>query len=211
MRTALMLLQPLPFIAVAWPSAARSEAVNVFSMEVADVLSARAVEVSFASALSVVTAASDSSSGATADGTSSGGGHPLSNLKRSSEERPRSTPPVELSHMLKSQLLDYVPADMGTEERGPSSLGGMPMLQHSHTINVASLRMGSRDVGSTLDAAVERVLHLDVGPTDHVLRRFSSTSAASRGKRRHRDASCLIMMLRGLCCVGWRKSLQPGC
>lgn len=170
----------------------------MFSMEVADVLSARAVEVSFASALSVVTAASTSSGGGgAANGTSSGGGHPLSNLKRSSEERPRSTPPDELSHMLKSQLLDYAPADIGTEERGPSSLGGMPMLQHSHTINVASMRMGSRDVSSTLDAAVERVLHLDVGPTDHVLRRFSSTSAVSRGRQHNNPHAlcgcCLIL------------------
>jgi hypothetical protein len=153
-------------------------------MEVADVLSARAVEVSFASALSVVTSASGSSSGAVANDASSGGGCPLSYLKRSSEERPRSTPPDDLSHMLKSQLLDYAPADMGTEERSPSSLRAMPVLQHSHTINVASMRKCSRDAGSTLDAAVERVLHLDVAPTDHVLRRFSSTSAASRGKRR---------------------------
>jgi len=56
-----------------------SEALNLFSMEVADLLSARALEVSFASALSVVTPSG-------ADDT---------------QER--------VSDMLRAQLLDYAP------------------------------------------------------------------------------------------------------
>jgi hypothetical protein len=143
-------------------------------MEVADVLSARAVEVSFASALSVVTSVNGLSG--SRPGSQDGGSG-----SNDSHHRPHSTPPDELSHMLKSQLLDYAPADMGSEERGASTtLGGAQVLQHSHTINVASLRVGSRELGGVLDGAVDRAF-LDVHETN-MLCRFSSLSAASRGE-----------------------------
>lgn len=152
-----------------------SEAVNVFSMEVADVLLARAVEVSFASALSVVTPVDASSNSRPNSQDGSG-------IQDSLRGRPHSTPPDALSHMLKSQLLDYAPASMGGEERGPScSLGSSQMLQHSHTINVAGLRAGSRDIGGVLDSVVDRAL-LDAHSESNMLCRFSSLSAASRGE-----------------------------
>jgi hypothetical protein len=148
-------------------------------MEVADVLAARAVEVSFASALSVVTSAR-------ASGDSSGSG---SRGKDDSGKRPHSTPPDELSHMLTAQLMDYAPASMGGDGRSSfNGLGGASLLQHSHTINVSSLRSyGGRDVAGVLDAAVEHTA-LDVPVlVQPALRRFSSSSAASRGA--------------GLCCA----------
>lgn len=145
----------------------------MFSMEVADVLAARAVEVSFASALSVVT-----SGRASGDSSSSG-----SRGRDDDSKRPHSTPPDELSHMLTAQLMDYAPASMGGEGRGSfSSLGGGALLQHSHTINLLSSlhSSGGREaVGGALDVAFEHTA-LDV-PVEPVLRRFSSSSAASRG------------------------------
>lgn len=133
-------------------------------------LSARAVEVSFASALSVVTSGR-------ASGDSSGSGR---RGRDDDGRRPHSTPPDELSHMLTAQLMDYAPASMGGEGRSFNSLGGGALLQHSHTINVPSLRSsGGRDVVGSLDAAFEHT-SLDA-PVEPALRRFSSTSAASRG------------------------------
>lgn len=156
-------------------------------MEVADVLAARAVEVSFASALSVVASASvadadssgNSGSNSAGKGSRQGGRH----------ARPHSTQPdSQLSTMLKSQLLDYAPASMGNEERSASGLG-MQLLQHSYTINVPGLGHdggggGHRGDGvGALDAAVERALHgSPEAAAVPVLRRFSSTSAASRGE-----------------------------
>lgn len=154
---------------------ARSEALNVFSMEVADVLSARAVEVSFASALSVVTSATGSHDSSPGNSSSS---H-VSSGSNGQHARPQSTPPNELSHMLKSQLLDYAPASMGVEERAASGIG-LQLLQHSHTINVSSLAIGSRDAGA-LDAVADKVLQ-EMRADSQTLRRFSSTSAASRGE-----------------------------
>jgi hypothetical protein len=144
-------------------------------MEVADVLSARAVEVSFASALSVVTSATSTHDGSVGNSSSShaGGG------SNGQHTRPQSTPPNELSHMLKSQLLDYAPASMGIEERAASGIGAQ-LLQHSHTINVSSLATGARD-GGALDAVAEQVLQ-EMRADSQTLRRFSSTSAASRGE-----------------------------
>lgn len=146
----------------------------MFSMEVADVLSARAVEVSFASALSVVTSAASTHDGS---GSSSSSSHP-SGGSNGQHERPQSAPPNELVHMLKSQLLDYAPASMGIEERAASGLG--LQLQHSHTINVSSLATGTRDAGG-LDAVADKVLQ-EMRADSQTLRRFSSTSAASRGE-----------------------------
>jgi len=176
-------------------SCVASEALNVFGMEVADVLAARAVEVSFASALSVVTSAQSStddgvrSANSSSNGSGSGSGASGSGsgntakaagqqTARSHQTRTRSTPPEQLSNMLKAQLLDYAPAGLASEERS-SSGAGQHLLHHSHTINVATGCDGGGSGRDALDAVLEGVFQ--ESHSEHSLRRFSSMSAASRG------------------------------